>query len=208
MIWQPALQDDGASQKSLADTLLEQIPAMCGNPALVTSNVLTEAAVGVAAYLDEHEKTPRDLTPRRSCALVSQALEATGEAVLARRLRIFGSSVVYPASWVVTGHQTVWVLDVARLLTKQDPPMEIALFGRLQSALTTFADVWDRTSGQGVLGLKGLSAAARFVLGREAWLPCVQDLTSELHHLGVRQLDALHHRRQWAHTPAVMSLDL
>lgn len=207
MIWQSDLQDDGVSQQSLTNTLLEQIPALCGNPSLVKSNVLTEAAVGVAAYLDQQEKTPRDLTPRRSCALVSQALEATGEATLARRLRIFGSSAVYPASWVVTGHQTVWVLDVARLLTHQDPPMEIALFGRLLSALTTFADVWDGTSGQGVLGIKGLSASARFVLGREACVPRIQDLTAELHQLGVRHLELLRHRRQWMHTPAVMSLD-
>ena len=207
MIWQSDLQNDRASQKSLANALLEQIPAMCGNPALVKSNVLTEAAVGVAAYLDQNDNTPRDLTPRRSCALVSQALEATGEVVLARRLHIFGSSVVYPASWVVTGHQTVWVLDVARLLTKQDPPMELALFGRVISALTTFADVWDGTSGQGVLGLKGLSAAARLVLGVEAQGPSVQDLTAELHQLGVRHLELMCHRRQWTHTPAVMSLD-
>jgi hypothetical protein len=116
--------------------------------------------------------------------------------------------VVYPASWVVTGSQTVWVLDVGRLMTPHDPRMEMALFERLQSALTTFADVWDGTRGCGVLGLKGLSGAARFILGRKTPTVRVKRLAVELHRLSGRHLDLLRERRQWEHTPVVMSLDL
>ncbi|MEI6149241.1 MAG: hypothetical protein WCS01_09120 [bacterium] len=208
MIWRAELQDDTASRTRLADTLLDQIPSLCGNPSLANSSALTEAALGVAEYLDQQNATPHNLTPRHSCALVSRALEATGEATLARRLLLFGSSIVYPASWVVAGRQTVWVFDVGRLLAPRDPGMEMALFERFRLTLNTFADVWDGTSGKGVLGLKGLPDAARFVLGREARVARVRILTTELHRLSAGLLDEQRCRRQWKHTPFVMSLDL
>jgi hypothetical protein len=174
----------------------------------VNSSTLTEAAFGVAAYLDQQQAVPQALTPHHSCALVSHALSAAGDDVLARRLRIFGSSLVYPASWVVTGDQTVWILDVGRLLAPHDPRMEMALFDRFQSALNAFADVWDGTQGRGVLGLKGLSAAARFVLGHAAPNARIKRLAMELHRLGGRHLEMVRHQRRWEYTPTVMSLDL
>jgi hypothetical protein len=207
MIWQDT-HDPAPRRTLLVDRLLRQIPSWCGNPALIESAALTEAAAGVAAYLDQKRTDLLDVTPQASCALVSQALAAAGNLDPARRLRIFGASLVYPDSWVVTGEETVWVLDAAQLLMPTDPRIEIALFERLKSVLTTFADVWDGTRGRGVLGLKNLPAAARTVLGHGVPESRVDNLAGELRSRGGRHLDGLRVERRWDHTPALLSLTL
>lgn len=208
MIWQDTPGTDASLRDRLADRLLREIPAHCGNPALVESTTLTEAAAGVAAYLDQQQTFPHEVTPQAACTLVSRALDAAGEAGLADRIRIFGSALVYPDVWVVTGEETVWVLDAGQLLAPPDPRVEIVLFDRLRSKLTTFADVWDHPRGKGVLGLKGLFRAAAAVLGARAPESRVRRLAGELHRMGSLQLDVLRVQRRWQHTPFVLSLDL
>ena len=206
MIWQDESFDSPSQRGRLADTLLDQIPALCGNPALAKSTALTEAAAGVAAFLDEQETFPNEVHPHAACNLVSRALEAAGDTALARRLHIAGAALVYPGSWVVAGDDTVWVLDAGRLLDPHDPGMELALFERLRSILTSFADVWDATRGRGVLGLKGLVSASRHVLGPSAQLAGIARLSREIHSFSGLQLVQLKTRRQWVSTPALMSL--
>jgi hypothetical protein len=206
MIWTDDAHSDNASRLRIADRLLDQIPALCEKPALAESSTLTEAAMGVAAFLNEQGGSADALDSRVSSALVSRALEAAGDSALARRVRLFGDALVHSATWVTAGNETVWVLDVGRLMFSADPCIEIALFDRLRVTLATFADVWDGSSGRGVLGLKGLARAAAHVLGPSAPPAGLKRLAHELHEFSGIQLDLLRVARGWQHTPAVMSL--
>jgi hypothetical protein len=206
MIWNDSIDDGNASRQRIADDLLRQIPAICEKPELAASSALAEAAMGVAAFLDQHGEETGSLDPQSSCTLMSHALDAAGDRTLARRIRLFGDALVHSASWVTAGNETVWVLDVGRLMLPGDPCMEIALFDRLRVTLATFADVWDSSRGRGMLGLKGLPHAAAHVLGHSAPPARIKLLAHELHTFSGFHLDQLRGVRSWDHTPAVMSL--
>ncbi len=206
MIWQDP-SDTPPARDRIADRLLGQIPDLCGNPALVDSPILAEAASGVAAYLDQRRAALKDLTPARSCTLVAHALEAAGNRDLARRLRIFSTALVYRDAWAVTGAETIWVVDAGQLLMPADPRVEIVLFERLRSVLTSFADVWDATHGHGIVGLKRLVDSARDVLGPRAHMQRVKDLAAELQCVGGLHLDRLRAQRGWQATPSLLRLD-
>lgn len=206
MIWQDPSETSPARNR-IADRLLGQIPDLCGNPALVDSPILAEAASGVAAYLDQRRMALKDLTPARSCTLVAHALEAAGKRDLARRLRIFSTALVYRDAWAVTGTETVWVVDAGQLLMPADPRVEIVLFERLRSVLTSFADVWDQTRGHGIVGLKRLAESARDVLGPHARTQRITDLSAELQCVGGLHLDRLRVQRGWQATPSLLRLD-
>ena len=191
----------------LADRLLEQAPALCGNPGLAASPTLCEAAQGVAAVLREQEKFPHELNPHSSCTLMSRALEAAGETSLARRLHLAGSSSVYAASWITAGKDTVWTLDVKRLMSGDAPCLELLLFERLRGMLEDFADVWDATGGRGVVGLKGLNDVAASILGSHTTPMATRLLAGEMRDYCAQHLDRQRKRRSWSSTPVIMSVE-
>ncbi len=191
----------------LADRLLEQAPALCGNPDLASSVAVCEAAHGVAAVLQERETLPQELTPHSSCNLLARALEAAGEPTLARRLHLAGSSSVYATSWITTGQDTVWTLDAGKLNTSDSPCTELAVFERLREMLSTYADVWDATSGRGILGLKRLTEVATDILGPRATPAERNRLAGEMRDYCGGCLDLQRHRRGWQATPIVMSME-
>ncbi|MEI6563207.1 MAG: hypothetical protein WCO42_02735 [bacterium] len=205
MIWQDTTLA-GTVRERIADYLLSDVPALCGNPALGSHPPLTEAAQGVALYLDQIEVIPEEMDPRQSRELLAHALDAAGEGVLARRIRLFGNRVIYPASWIACGREIVWVLDTRHLITSRDAGMELILFERIRIVLATFADVWDATSGQGFLGLKGLAVTAASVLGESASERSVRELTLEIRNLAGRHLDHFQNQRGWTMTPTRITL--
>lgn len=205
MIW----QDDhtaGTAREKIADRLLTEVPALCGNPDLALHAPLAEAAHGVALYLDQIEVIPEELDPRQSRELLAHALDAAGEGVLARRIRLFGNRIIYPASWIACGRETVWVLDTRHLITSRDAGMEMILFERIRIVLSTFADVWDASSGQGFLGLKGMEVTAATVLGAPTAGRSLQNLTQEIRALAGRHLELFRTQRGWASVPAILTL--
>jgi hypothetical protein len=205
MIW----QDDttlGTARARIAGHLMEDVPALCGNSALASHGPLAEAAQGVALYLDQIEVIPEELDLRQSRDLLAQALAASGEAALARRIRLFGNRIIYPATWIACGRETVWVLDTRQLMDPMDFGMELILFERIRIVLATFSDVWDVTSGQGFLGLKGLETTAALLLGQAAAGRTTRNLTHEIRGLCARQLDHFQKQRAWQATPAILTL--
>ena len=207
MIWQDTTPPETA-RNQMAGKLLEDVPALCGNPALAADPSLTEAAQGVAHYLDRIEVMPETMDLHRSRDLLAQALDAAGEAGLARRIRLFGNRIIVPASWIACGEETVWVLDTRPLVSSRDAGMEIILFDRIRVVLETFSDVWDAASGRGVLALKGLAAttAALFpglsMAGRRDRL----SLRHEIRDLCVRHFDGARTVRHWGTVPVVLTL--
>lgn len=205
MIWQD-VHTAGTARDKIADRLLTEVPALCGNPNLAFHAPLTEAAQGVALYLDQIEVIPEELDPRQSRELLAHALDAAGEGVLARRIRLFGNRVIYPAAWITCGHETVWVLDTRHLITSRDAGMEMILFERIRIVLSTFADVWDATSGRGFLGLKGMEVAATTLLGTPDPGRSLQKLTMEIRTLAEHHLELFRVQRGWDSAPAILAL--
>ncbi len=196
-----------AWRDDLADRLLDQAPALCGNPGLAASPTLCEAAQGVAAVLRERETFPHELDAHTSCTLMSRALEAAGETSLARRLHLAGTSSVYAASWITAGQDTVWTLDVKKLISSDAPCMELILFDHLRSMLDDYADVWDASSGRGVVGLKGLNEVAASILCSHTTPLATRLLADEMRDYCARHLDRKRQQRGWNSTPIIMSVE-
>jgi hypothetical protein len=205
MIWRDT-PETGTSRERLADQLLEDVPSLCGNPDLAFHPPLNEAAQGVALYLDQIEVIPESMNLRHSRELLAGALDAAGETTLARRLRLFGNRIIYPARWTACGHETVWVLDLRHLITPSDAGMEMILFERVRIVLATFSDVWDATSGQGFLGLKGLAITSSLILGATTLPRKRQALSSEIRALCTRHLGHFQMQRGWRTMPALLTL--
>jgi hypothetical protein len=191
----------------LTDRLLEQAPSLCGKPELANSPPVCEAAQGVAALLREQDTFPHELDPHTSCKLMSRALEAAGESSIARRLHLAGTSSVYAASWITAGQDTVWTLDITKIISHATPCTELLLFGHLRTLLHDYADVWDATSGRGVMGLKGLNIVAASILGSHNTPLAIQLLTNEIRDYCARQLDQKRHQRGWDSTPVILSVE-
>ncbi|MEI7879337.1 MAG: hypothetical protein WCI95_00550 [bacterium] len=205
MIWQDS-NLAGTTRGEIADRLLTDVPTLCGNPALATHPPLAEAAHGVALYLDQIEVIPEELDPSQSRELLAHALDAAGEGALARRIRLFGNRVIYPATWIACGRETVWVLDTRQLITSRDAGMEMIFFERIRIVLATFADVWDTTSGRGFLGLKGTEITAAIILGPAPSGRSLKALTTELRALAARHLEHFCTQRGWDAYPAILTL--
>lgn len=204
MIW----QDDttGTARERIADQLMSDVPSLCGNPALAAHRPLAEAAQGVALYLDQIEVIPEELDLNQSREMLAHALETAGEATLARRIRLFGNRIIYPATWIACGRETVWVLDTRQLMSSADAGMEMILFERIRIVLANFADVWDATSGRGFLGLKGVETAVAILLGESATTRSSRALSREFRTLCARHLDQFRTRRGWQASPAILTL--
>ncbi len=205
MFWQDNNSADSARER-IAGRILDDIPVLCGNPELASHASLAEAAHGVALYLDQIEVIPEEMDHLQSRDMLAQALDAAGEGTLARRIRLFGNRIIYPATWIACGRETVWVLDVRQLIAPQDTGMELILFERIRIVLTTFSDVWDAASGKGFLGLKGLDATSAILLGDAATPRATRALSTEIRTLCARHLDHFKTQHEWKTRPAILTL--
>ena len=205
MIWQDTAHT-GTARDKIAGQLLEDVPSLCGNKTLSANSSLHQAVQGVALYLDQVEVIPEEIDPRQSRELLAHALETAGESGLARRIRLFGNRIIYPATWIACGGETVWVLDTRQLLAPRDAGMELIFFERMRIVLSTFADVWDAASGKGFLGLKGLPAATGTLLGPASAVSASRRLMAETRHLCATHLIRFQSQRGWRTSPAILTL--
>ncbi len=205
MIWQ-AYPHRGTPGAEIASRILDAIPAVCGNPALAANPRLVAVAEGVGAYLADTtggQDLPKSGVPFE---LVCRALEANGESGLARRIVVCGSTLVHPATWLTANGETFWIMDLARLTGDGNACLELALFERARSLLDTFADVWDATSGKGVLGLKNLARSTRIILGANAHPQRTRLLCEDVQGFCAGRMAQLRKLRQWTETPIVIGL--
>lgn len=207
MIWQSPSELPVSKQTLLTDRILETVPRVCESPALASQFRVAEAASGVAAYLvaPEADASAAVDTPRL-CALLSAALDASGDRALACRIRSFGSAIVYAGQWHAVPGERIWILNVGRLLEPGESGMEILLFDRVRTVIDSFADVWDSTRGHGILGLRDLRGGARRVLSTQASERRVEALSETIRCFCVDRLTNLCERRQWIMAPTVMCL--
>jgi len=205
MIWDPR-KDEAAHRDRTAARAAAEILACAGKDLKADGESLKEVAQAVAAFLDAHGRQSGN-SSQVLLMLASQALSAMGEARAARRLYLFGSGMVRPAEWIVTGNDKVWELDLKHMTMRQDDRLELTFFNGLMTVLDAIADVWDETGGQGVLGLRHVCAAADGFLGvphMAGRLSMTNEIIARCQH----KLSSMATQRGWQATPRVMSLDL
>ena len=207
MIWQTPSKTPASAHTVLTARILETVPRHCAHATLASQFRVAEAASGVAAYLaDPAGATDAPVDTARLCALLSEALEANGDRLLACRIRSFGDAVVYAGQWHAAPGQPVWILNVGRLIEPGEGGMEILLFERLRLTLESFGDVWDSTQGRGVLGLRDLRGAVRRLVGGRARSSRVVMMTDTIQRFCADRLEVMRTRRAWRGTPLVMCL--
>jgi hypothetical protein len=139
--------------------------------------------------------------------LAARALQAVGAAGSARHLLLYGSGMVKPSEWTVTGDQAVWVLDLKQLTVAGEARLELVLFRCMHLIIETMADLWDASRGDGVLGLRHVCEAAADLLGEPGRTASVNGLTTEILASCGEKLEQLRQSRGWTTSPRVMVVD-
>ncbi len=206
MIWIPN-NDERENGTSVVSHIERVIAENCGDDLLLDSGQATELASAVATFLEQSQDSGSYVDSGYLVMLASRALSSLGEQGAAHRLLVFGSGLVRPSEWEVTGGEDVWTLDLRQMTVRDDAALELVFFNSLNIVLACIADVWEQTQGRGVLGLRHVCDTATAVLG--GGKPgAVSALASEIRKSCEAKLAQIYTERGWQHIPAVMNLDL
>lgn len=207
MIWVQRWTTDDPVESALVSQLTDQIGNVCGPDIPLTSEEIRELARAVAVFVRSEEGPPS--TDSRSLAmLASRALESLGQQQVARRLLVFGTGLVQPAEWIVSGEEAMWVLDLRRMTVLESCSLELVFFRTLHLIIDSVAEAWDPSMGSGVLGLRYVTRTASSLLGKDAESRLVEVLADEIKTACSRKLEQLRDGRGWRDIPFVMDLDL
>lgn len=170
----------------------------------MADDCLREVAEGVAAYVAESrgQSMARSIHPR---ALASRALSSVGRGDLAGRLMVFGGGLVRRVTLSASGD--VWVLDLGRLHVRREDRLDMMLMTCLNSILESMSHVWDRTGGQGALGLRNLRSMAGGMAGNGAKPARVRTACREIRAFCNHKLANMARERQWTDVPFLMVMD-
>lgn len=179
----------------------------CGDESITHSNDALELARAVEHFL-EQTGVEEAVESDRLTILASKALTSIGENCAARRLVLFGTGMVRPSEWVITGFETAWILDLKRMTVRDDGSLELVFFTNLDIILDSIADIWDESGGHGVLGLRHVCAAAASLLGSTEDKKKITGLVTEIKALCSSRLEQIRKARGWKSAPVVMNLDM
>lgn len=121
-------------------------------------------------------------------------------------LPYFSKGVIRPADWSGAKLDRMWMLDFERLFLRESERHEIMLYRTVRSLVEKMALFWDATSGEGTIGLSGLSALqvteeptrrAKSWIPEEHWLEYIQDILARLAQI-----------RCWKKVPTLLNLNL
>ena len=180
---------------------------LCGDDLYVDDVSLAEMARAVEQFL-ESCCNGSVVDSKYVLMLASQALSSIGHTHAARRLLLFGTGLMRPSEWEVTGERAVWALDLKEITVSDDAPLELLFFGSLVIILESIADVWDETRGRGVLGLRHVCMAASALLGESGSRREVSTLSDEIKETCRRKLTQIKEQRCWEMSPEVLNLDV
>lgn len=136
--------------------------------------------------------------------LASRVLRSLGAGPSAHRLTIFGTGLVKPSAWTLSGGGSAWRVDMQRLLTQSDAALEMVLFACVQAILDCLAEAWDSTNGHGSLVLRGLDQVAADLLQRREQTRPVRQLVDEVRAHCEARLRQMQTQRSWQFVPALM----
>lgn len=204
MIWDPGVDGDKAASP-LVLQIESQIRKSCGNGPQPSDEGIHEVARAVELALEKHGETSAP-GAEYLARLVAQALASVGHGEAARRLFIFGTGMVTPSEWDVSGGDTVWVLDLRKIDVQRGTCLEMLFFKMLDMVLNAVADVWDASGGTGALGLRHVSRTATALCGGKPRDGL--DLALDIKHFCSRRMARIGERRGWKDRPRIMDLDL
>lgn len=207
MIWIPQNTDQDR-EHALVTHLKHTIAANSLGEFLGDDTRVAEVASAVAAFLEAHGGADQVVDSGYLVMLASQALSAVGEVDDARRMLVFGSGLVRPSEWEVTGGDEVWTIDLHRITVADGAPLELVFFNALGMVVESIADVWDTTSGRGVLGLRHVCATATLLLGKRRRKDAFDSLVDEIRGVCSARLGRMREQRRWETAPIVMNLDI
>ncbi|NLB66219.1 MAG: hypothetical protein GX803_07105 [Lentisphaerae bacterium] len=124
--------------------------------------------------------------------------------------QLFASGLIRPARTLTHEGRILWTLDFCRIRPEQAGWLEITLFPGLRALLEQLAPAWDPSSGDGLLGLRGLDVAGfaaatrRRATGKTAPPPLDP---AAIRAYCQRVLANLQTARGWQHRPTVLQLD-
>jgi len=204
MILNPGACDSGGS--AIRAQIEGELQATC----LVTDKpspaTVEEVARAVEFFLSQ-QGSEGIVDSRSVNLLASQALHSLGEGRAARSLVLFGTGMIRPASWEISGDRDMWVLDLREMTVRSDAVLELIIFNGLSIVLDSIADIWDETGGLGILGLRHVWSTARGLLG-PADAAAARELESEIVALCTNKLQKQRTERGWANCPEVVNLDI
>lgn len=205
MIYDPA-HSLSAGQSALVSHITGEVCDFCGDALGLEGSDVEEIARAVEHFVDV-QNIDGAVDANYLIMLASQALQSLGEDRAARRLLLFGTGLVRPAEWVVTGNAAMWVLDLRQITVRDDAPLELVLFNSLTMILDSVAELWDATEGSGVLGLRHVTQSAQALVGDQGKKGHVSALAQEIKDVCARKLAHLGEERCWTSAPHVMDLD-
>jgi hypothetical protein len=120
-------------------------------------------------------------------------------------LPYFSLGIIRPADWAGAQLDRMWTLDLGRLRLSEAERHEMLLYGSLRVLIENMGAFWDATSGEGVLGLKGLASFNMESTPRERQhFTSSDDLLGYIGNLFLQQ-KAL---RNWQAVPSLLNLDM
>ncbi len=206
MIWDPDAASD-RSDSAIVSHISAEIKAVCGDDLAENQANVKELARAVEVFLEKEHDSPL-VDSKYLVMLASRALSSIGEGDVARRLLVFGTGLVRPSVWEVSGGKAMWILDLKQMTVKDDSSLELFFFGCLNIVLDSIADIWDETKGEGTLGLQNVCPAAAGLLGKVGKKKEVWALAGEIRALCSKKLDQIRAARGWQAAPEVINLDI
>jgi len=188
--------------------IADEVAGLCGNTCGLDASTIEELARAVERFVEQESGGANAVDSRYLVMLASRALSSLGEEIAACRLLLFGSDLVRPVEWEVTGRAAMWVLDLKRITVEDGAPLEMVLFRSLNIILEALAELWDSSEGSGILGLRHVSLSAAALLGGGARQRDVSSLGREIKAACLKKLEQLGERRRWTSAPQVLDLDI
>jgi hypothetical protein len=205
MIWDPSNPIE-CRESGILSHIRAQLGEAFGREFGLGPQTLEELSRAVECFLDLEGGRPA-VESRYLVMLASRALSSLGEGEAARRLLLVGTGLLRPAEWEITGGKTMWVLDLRQMSVRCDASLELVFFGCLRIVLEAIADVWDASSGCGILGLLHICSAARGLLGGDFRERRSRELSREIMDTCRHNLQRIHSERGWSDTPEILDLD-
>ena len=66
--------------------------------------------------------------------------------------------MIAPGRWSGLQNQTMWILDLSRLMVSEEELHEIMVYRSMQLLLKQLVVLWDADRGRGVLGIRGIKS--------------------------------------------------
>lgn len=200
-------QPDSCSEQSLIVSHIgAQIEELCNG--LPTSMAGAEDVARAIEFFLKEEGDEEFVDSNMLALLAARALSSIGDHVAARRMVVFGTGMVRPSEWVVTGERTIWVLDLKEMTVRDDASLELVFFKSIQVVMDSIADVWDESRGEGTLGLRHICSVASMLLGGATRTTAVKSLGLEIVDVCISKLNRIRVERGWEFVPEVMNVDV